>query len=354
MAQGVSVRIEGLKKSFDRVDALKGLNLEIAPSELFTLLGPSGCGKTTLLRLIAGLEKPDSGRIFFDDEDVTDLPPHKRKIALVFQSYALFPFLNVFDNIAYGLRILKLSKKEIEERVREAISLVRLEGMEKRRIDQLSGGQRQRVAVARAIVIRPRVLLMDEPLSNLDAKLRVEMRSDIKQLQRRLNTTTIYVTHDQEEALSISTRIGVMSSGRLLQIGTPMEIYSRPKNSFVADFIGSTNILPAKLIKREDKYIVSCGTWKIRIGARPPFDNPDIKLSIRPEKIIIDKDSHIPNAVLASVYEIQYLGKSIRYKVGISGFEGQITVETFDSKEIKEGEEVYIGVDEGDIHFLED
>ncbi len=347
-----SVKLENIRKSFKNIDALRGLNLNIKPGELFTLLGPSGCGKTTLLRIIAGLEKPDIGKIFFDDKEVTFLPPHKRKVALVFQSYALFPFLNVFDNIAYGLKVLKLSKSEIKNRVKEVISLVRLEGMEHRRIDQLSGGQRQRVAVARAIVIRPRVLLMDEPLSNLDAKLRIQMRSDIKELQKRLGITTIYVTHDQEEALSISTRIAVMSGGTVLQIGTPFEIYNNPKTSFVADFIGSTNILTAKIFN--DK-ILKCGKWQLDFPH--PIVHPTsqtIKLSIRPEKIKISKNKEVPNAVLGRVLEIQYLGKSIKYKIKVDEIPNPILVETFDTKDIREGDSVYIGVEIEDVNFLED
>ncbi len=353
MEKGTSVKIEDLKKRFESVEALKGLNLKIAPGELFTLLGPSGCGKTTLLRLIAGLEKADEGKIFFDQEDVTALPPHKRKIALVFQSYALFPFLNVFDNIAYGLRIQKIPKNEIEKRVREVISIVRLEGMEKRRIDQLSGGQRQRVAVARAIITRPKVLLMDEPLSNLDAKLRIEMRSDIKELQKQLGITTIYVTHDQEEALSISSRIAVMSGGKVFQVGTPFEIYNKPKNSFVADFIGSTNILEAKLLK-EDGWKIVMGKWKVLLPEKPFIEIMPLKVSIRPEKIKISKSPDLSNPVSAEIKEIQYLGKSIKYKVQVEGLERDLLVESFDHQGMEEKDRVFIGISGEDINFLED
>ncbi|MCD6348969.1 MAG: ABC transporter ATP-binding protein, partial [Candidatus Korarchaeota archaeon] len=221
----VSIRTVELTKVFGDVVAVDHVSLEIKHGEFFTLLGPSGCGKTTFLRTIAGLEMADEGRIYFDDQDITDLPAHLRGTGMVFQNYALWPHMNVFDNIAYGLKIRKVPKSEIEKKVKEVLKLVKLEGLEKRTPHQLSGGQQQRVALARALVINPRVLLFDEPLSNLDAKLRIEMRAELKRIQRDLGITAIYVTHDQEEAMSISDRIAVMNRGRVMQVGTPKEIY---------------------------------------------------------------------------------------------------------------------------------
>jgi len=243
----VRVRLINLSKSYGRVKAVDKVSLEVEDGELFTLLGPSGCGKTTTLRLIAGFEFPDEGRILFGDEDVTLKKPYERETAMVFQNYALWPHMTVFDNIAYGLKVRKMRKEEIIERVERVLDLVRLRGLEDRYPTQLSGGQQQRVALARALVVEPKVLLLDEPLSNLDAKLRIEMREEIKRLQRKLGITTIYVTHDQEEAMSISDRIAVMNKGRILQVGTPQEIYFRPRNIFTATFIGKSTILEGRL-----------------------------------------------------------------------------------------------------------
>ncbi len=222
---------------------LKDLTLEVYAGEFLTLLGPSGCGKTTSLRMIAGLERPTTGRIYLEGEDVTHLPPEKRHVNTVFQNYALFPHMNVYQNIAYGLRMLKLSKQEQRERVSAALSLVRLTGFERRMPSQLSGGQRQRVAIARAVVLQPKVLLLDEPLGALDLKLRQEMQHELKQLQQQLGITFIYITHDQEEALNMSSRIVIMQNGHVEQIGTPEDVYERPRTLFAADFIGQSNLL---------------------------------------------------------------------------------------------------------------
>ena len=232
------VRLENVVKRFGDFTAVAGVSLDIPEGTIFTLLGPSGCGKTTTLRLIAGFEIPDEGRIYFDDEDVTFKKPYERNTAMVFQNYALWPHMTVYENIAFGLRLRKLPKEEVDKRVRWALQLVGLEGLENRYPAQLSGGQQQRVALARALVVEPRVLLLDEPLSNLDAKLRLKMREEIRRLQRKLGITTVYVTHDQEEAMALSDRIAVMNAGRVLQVGTPREVYRNPANLFVATFIG--------------------------------------------------------------------------------------------------------------------
>ncbi len=249
------VRLEGVVKRFGSFTAVDGVSLDIPPGTIFTLLGPSGCGKTTTLRLIAGFELPDEGRIYFDDEDVTFRKPYERNTAMVFQNYALWPHMTVFENVAFGLRIRKLPREEIEKRVKWALGLVGLEGLEDRYPSQLSGGQQQRVALARALVVEPRVLLLDEPLSNLDAKLRLRMREEIRGLQRKLGITTVYVTHDQEEAMVLSDQIAVMNRGRVLQVGTPREVYTNPANLFVATFIGRSTALTGTVAAVEGRRV---------------------------------------------------------------------------------------------------
>jgi len=241
----VSVRLEGIEKTFEGF-RLSVKELEVRDGEFLVLLGPSGCGKTTTLRIIAGLERPDSGRVLFDEKDVTDLEPYRRGIGFVFQDHALFPHMTVYENVAFGLTAQRLPRDEIERRVKWALELVNLRGLEKRYPEELSGGQRQRVAIARAMVIEPNLLLLDEPLSNLDAKIRQHLRSEIRRIQRELGTTTIYVTHDQEEAMAISDRIAVMNVGRIEQVGDPLELYYKPKSEFVARFLGSGYIGEAK------------------------------------------------------------------------------------------------------------
>lgn len=315
----VRIRTENLTKRFGNVIAVDRATLEIKDGEFFTLLGPSGCGKTTFLRCIAGLELPDEGRIYFDDEDVTEVPPHKRDTGMVFQNYALWPHMNVFDNIAYGLKIKGYKKEEIMRRVKEVLKLVKLEGLENRTPHQLSGGQQQRVALARAIVINPRVLLFDEPLSNLDAKLRLEMRAELKKLQRDLGVTTIYVTHDQEEAMSISDRIAIMNKGKIMQIGTPREIYENPKNEFVARFIGQGTFFKGEVVEEEENgyLIIEIGGYNKRVKARPsdPTNPPRIGdrvlVLIRPENFVVGE---IPdgNSFECEIYHISYLGDAQR------------------------------------------
>src|SRR5574337_261585 len=244
---GTTLTIENVRKRYAEVEALAGVSLLIRGGEFFTLLGPSGCGKTTLLRCVAGFLRPDGGRLLCDGERLDLLPAHKRDIGMVFQNYAIFPHLTVFENVAYGLRARRVPPAEMRRRVTEALRLVQMEALADRRPDQLSGGQQQRVALARAMAIRPRLLLMDEPLSNLDAKLRVEMRTEIRRLQKELGITTIYVTHDQEEALAISERLAVMHAGRVEQVGFPWDVYLAPQSAFVAQFIGASNALKGRL-----------------------------------------------------------------------------------------------------------
>src|SRR5512136_2899176 len=239
----MNIRLENIVKRFGSLEAVSHVSLDIKDGELFTLLGPSGCGKTTILRLIGGFHKPDSGEIYFGDREVSAIPPYERNIGMVFQNYALWPHMTVFDNVAYGLKLREVGRAEIGERVTAVLEKVRLGGLGARYPGQLSGGQQQRVALARALVLNPKILLLDEPLSNLDAKIRIQVRAEIRKLQRELGITTVYVTHDQEEALTLSDRIVVFNQGKVFQIGTPKELYERPANRFVADFIGINNLL---------------------------------------------------------------------------------------------------------------
>lgn len=295
-----ALRLEDLTKRFGRVTAVDNVTLDIPHGKLITLLGPSGCGKTTILRMIAGLEMPNEGKIYLGGLDITSLPPNERKITMVFQSYALFPHMNVYKNISYGLKVLHWPAEKIRETVAESLKMVGLEGLQNRGPSELSGGQQQRVAVARALVLKPRVLLFDEPLSNLDAKLRKRMRGEIRDLQRDLGITSVYVTHDQSEALAISDQIVVMGNAVISQIGNPVELYTRPANSFVADFIGEANIVEATVLG------VNKHTAQIRLGSLDidvPFGDTNVpytktpeagktaRVMIRPEDILVDSDN---------------------------------------------------------------
>ena len=324
--EAVRIRLENISKTFvhrlkGEVSAVDQVSLHVQPGEFLTLLGPSGCGKTTTLRMVAGFERPDRGRIYIGEEDVTDLMANQRNIGFVFQNYALFPHLSVFENVAYGLRVKGMFKAEIEKSVGEVLTLVGLKGYERQFPHQLSGGEQQRVALARAVVIQPRVLLFDEPLSNLDAKLRVYMRSEIRRLQKALSITAVYVTHDQEEAMAISDHIAVMNEGKIIQIGTAEELYLRPKSPFVAQFIGKINLLPAEVKgMTEDKvmlrifkqnYQVSKGSYALETGQR-------VNVFIRPETVelgkAIDEDS-----LKASVVERSFLGEKVDYLLDLDG-----------------------------------
>lgn len=268
-----SLFLKKITKSFNDFHAVKELNLEIKKGEFFTFLGPSGCGKTTTLRMIAGFYYPTTGSILFGDRDMTRVAPEKRNTGMVFQNYALFPHMTVYENVAFGLKVRKLSSTDIKKKVTEALAKVRLEPFMSRQVSQLSGGQQQRVALARSLVIEPEILLLDEPLSNLDARLRDEMRTEILRLQRDYSITTIYVTHDQVEALSMSDRIAVFNHGKCQQVGTPKEIYNHPANDFVATFIGETNLIPVKLEERNGGNLQFC--WEEKRAEETPGRNPD-------------------------------------------------------------------------------
>jgi spermidine/putrescine transport system ATP-binding protein len=304
------VHIDHVTKRFADFIAVDDVSLEIRAGEFITLLGPSGCGKTTILRMLSGLETPTSGRIFLDDAEVTNLPPYRRDVNQVFQSYALFPHLNVADNIAFGLRMKKVPRNERTKRVAEAIEMVELTGLDRRKPSELSGGQKQRVALARAIVNRPKVLLLDEPLAALDAKLRRAMQIELKRLQHRLGITFVFVTHDQEEALVMSDRIAVMNHGKVEQIGDVSEIYHRPQTSFVASFIGQANLIKARVVSR--------GPTSVRVKVSDTIEltlvdrniiSDEILISVRPEKVSIQK-SHPPgeNVFEATIEEEIFQG----------------------------------------------
>lgn len=309
-----SISLENLSKHFGDVKAVDNVNLKVEAGTIVCLLGPSGCGKTTTLRMIAGFEDPTSGRVLIGDDDITKVPPYARPTAMVFQSYALFPHMSIYDNVAYGLRAQRVPKSEIGGRVRETIELMELQGHEKKSPPQLSGGQQQRVALARALVIRPKVLLFDEPLSNLDALLRVRMRGEIRALQNRLGITSVYVTHDQEEAFSIADQVAIMNRGKLIQLGTPRQLYREPADRFVAEFVGLSNIIPVEVLESNANGATVRALGEIVRSRRPPL-NPDgqVHIVLRPEALDIDEESKpgVPVRVLTLVFT----GPLARYTV---------------------------------------
>ena len=315
-----SVRLEHISKTFGTTVALDGINLSIAAGELFFLLGPSGCGKSTLLRLIAGLYEPTAGRIFFNDRDVTSLGTESRSAVMVFQSYALWPHMSVRENVRFGLQVRKLSRDEQERRIAEVLDLVRLRDLAERKPNQLSGGQQQRVALARALVVRPNCLLLDEPLSNLDAQLRQQMRSEIRRICKSQGLTTIYVTHDQKEALSVADRIAVMNAGRIAQTGSPADLYHRPQSAFVASFIGETNLLEGTVISHDG------GAVRVRTAAgefvvEGAADSDQVTLSLRPEQLRLVRDGSPipPNRLTGRVTETTFLGDASEHVLLVNG-----------------------------------
>ena len=345
------VIIKDAVKRYGDFTALNGVSLDIREGEFFTLLGPSGCGKTTLLRMIAGFNSIEGGDFFFGESRINDVAAHKRDIGMVFQNYAIFPHLTVRENVAYGLKARKTPKAEMNKRVDEALELVQISHLADRKPSELSGGQQQRVALARAFVIEPSVLLMDEPLSNLDAKLRVQMRSVIKKLQRRLGITTIYVTHDQEEALAISDRIAVMKDGNIMQIGTPNEIYAKPQNPFVAGFIGVSNFLDCQVDSCKDgkANVTIQGELTIQIPVRRSYTGK-AKISARPEQLFFSKEG-MPGKILFSTF----LGDFIEYEVELDNGQNLIVNEyTKDTVDVHaDGEQVCLSFDPARISLYE-
>jgi putrescine transport system ATP-binding protein len=308
------IRFEAVSKRFGAIAAVETLTLDIAQGEFFALLGPSGCGKTTLLRMLAGFETPSEGRIFLGGEDIVPVPPHRRPVNMMFQSYALFPHLTVEGNIAFGLRQENAGREEIATRVAEMLELTRLQGFGARKIHQLSGGQRQRVALARSLIKRPRVLLLDEPLAALDKKLRAETQFELMELQRRLGTTFVIVTHDQEEAMIVADRIAVMNQGRLMQVATPTEIYEQPNSRWVADFIGEVTIIEGRAAAPGT---IDSALGPLAVANRDTGAGKTVWLALRPEKISMsaERPGGAKNAVAGTVHEIGYRGEMSAYKV---------------------------------------
>ena len=318
------VKLEKIRKSFDDLEVVKGLDLEIGSGEFFSLLGPSGCGKTTLLRMIAGFETPNSGIVSIAGEELTNFDANERTTNMVFQSYAIFPHLNVGANVTYGLKKLRLPKNEMKARVLDMLKLVDLDGLYDRPSYALSGGQKQRVALARALIMQPKVLLLDEPLSALDKKLREQMQHELRRLQRTLGITFVLVTHDQEEAMTLSTRIAVMARGRFIQTGTPTEIYEYPRDRFVADFIGSANILDAKVVSNLEGTIevsTYLGKFSFKSNSNIP-EGSDLFVGLRPEKISISKAASKSKNITGYIDDIGYFGDYSIYKVRLD--EGKI------------------------------
>ena len=310
------IRLEGLTKWYESGHTvLDHINLTVRRNEFLTLLGPSGCGKTTTLRLIAGFERPSEGRILFDGQDISHTPPHQRRINTVFQKHALFPHMNVFENVAFGLTVKKLPKDEIEDRVRKMLALVNLEDYENRSVDSLSGGQQQRVAIVRALVNEPEVLLLDEPLSALDLKLRRDMQVELKRIQQRVGSTFIYVTHDQEEALTMSNTVVVMNAGRIQQVGRPEDIYNEPRNPFVADFIGESNILPGRMLRDG---LVHFADYDFPCVDKGIGQDVPVDVVVRPEDVaIVGADEGM---IRGTVESVTFMG--VHYEMRITGEDG--------------------------------
>ncbi len=343
MSEKVIIELKGLTKTFGEQQVLKGIDLKFYENEFLTLLGPSGCGKTTTLRIIAGFDDPSSGEVLFDGVDISKIPPYKREVNTVFQKYALFPFLNVYDNVAFGLKIKKTDKKIIEHKVTEVLKLVGLSGFEKRDVSSLSGGQQQRVAIARALVNEPKVLLLDEPLGALDAKLRKEMQIELKKIQKEVGITFIFVTHDQEEALSMSDTVVVMNEGIIQQVGTPEDIYNEPENRFVASFIGESNIIEAVMIK---DLLVEFDGIQFDCVDKGFKENEDVEVVIRPEDIDIVKpeDARLKGVVKSIVF------KGVHHEIVVETEKRDYLIHTTDYFE--PGLEVGLTFGPDDIHVM--
>ncbi len=345
------LQIIDVSKRFDNVIALDKVNLKIAKSEIFSLLGSSGCGKSTLLRIIAGFEKPDEGRILLEGKDITKLPPYVRPLNIMFQNYALFPHLNVTNNIQFGLKEEKISKEEINHRVNEILNLLELNGLEKRKINEISGGQQQRVALARCLVKKPKLLLLDEPLAALDKQLRVQTQFELVNLQYKLGITFIIVTHDQEEAMSLSDRMAIMKNGEILQVGNPVEIYEKPKDKYIANFIGTANIF--NVLNKNNRIIIKELNYEVK-----NINNIEnyVKCLIRPEKISVKKlENQSDNLNIGVVKEVAYLGSYTKYLIEVNGFEFYSFMQNSlvsDNLQIRWDDKVQISFNETSIYFF--
>jgi spermidine/putrescine ABC transporter ATP-binding subunit len=342
-----SLRIEGVSKVFEGTPAVKDFSLDVAPGEFVSLLGPSGCGKTTLLRMIGGFEFPDQGRIVLDDAEITSVAPNKRPINMVFQRVTLFPHLDVAENVAFGLRLARVDKPEIERRVKDALELVRLPGFERRKVETLSGGQAQRIALARAIVNRPRVLLFDEPLSALDLKIRRELQVELKDIHRELKGTFVYVTHDQEEAMSMSDRVVVMRLGEIEQVGAPVDLYREPASLFVASFVGSSNVIRVMVRSAEDgRVAVDFGGTMVKAGASPGVEpGAEASLVLRAEAIALDREPPPTDEGTASlrgrVADVRFAGAMVHYRVDVAGARLHV-IESSEGTLLEEGADVHV------------
>ncbi len=357
--QAAGVTLKEINLSFGKLKVLKDINLSIEPGEFFAFLGPSGCGKTTLLRLIAGFERAQTGKVYIGDEDVTELPPWKRNVGMVFQNYALWPHMTVRKNVAFGLEEKKVPRDEIEKRVNSILELVALRDLADRRPSQLSGGQQQRVALARTLVVEPRVLLLDEPLSNLDAKLRIQMRRELRELQQKLALTTIFVTHDQEEANTTADRIAVINQGVIQQIGTPMELYDQPNNLFVANFLGVANIIKGKIKKEGISYKFVSDNFVIDIKTSPPPDIGPCSAVFRPQNLAIYKEleSQSKYGIIFSgkITHREFLGNIIRYTVRTGEYDLNVDKPHLrEEKPFEIGESVKLTLNPDQIVFLKD
>ena len=346
------VKFENITKKFNETVAVDNVSCKFEAGTLTTLLGPSGCGKTTSLRIIAGLERATSGKILVDNEDVTLLPATDRDVSMVFQSYALFPHMSVLENVSYGLKMINVTKDEYTEKSLETLKLVNLEGYENRMPSELSGGQQQRVAVARAIVLKPKVLLFDEPLSNLDAKLRRQVREDIREIQQKLGVTTIYVTHDQEEALAISDKVIVMNNAVIAQEGSPKNLYNFPKNRFVANFIGDANVVEAKVNnKNSNSYDLKIAEMNIKVNSDIELDG-NVSIALRPEKIFINREKN-ENCIHATINNASFVGNSYQYILNSEA--GKLYVVSGETNNIfKVGEKVFLSIKDQDVKILND
>lgn len=343
MEKTYTIELKNISKEYGDVTVLDNLNLYIRENEFLTLLGPSGCGKTTTLRIIGGFEDPTEGNLLFEGKDITLIPPYERQINTVFQKYALFPHLNVYENIAFGLKIKKLPKNEIDLKVKEMLRLVNLQGFETRGIDSLSGGQQQRIAIARALVNEPKVLLLDEPLGALDLKLRKDMQIELKNMQQRIGITFIYVTHDQEEALTMSDTIVVMDKGKIQQVGTPVDIYNEPKNAFVAEFIGESNIIDG--IMHED-FLVEFAGKTFTCVDKGFMKNEEIDVVIRPEDIeVVGKDAGNLEGIVTNV-----IFKGVHYEMIVRSNEMEWMIHSTIMKEV--GSEIGMMVLPENIHIM--
>ena len=350
--QAAAVRFDGVSKHYGPVVAVDRISFEVQAGDLVTLLGPSGCGKTTTLRLIAGLEMPTSGNVFIGGDDVSRLPASARDVSMVFQSYALFPHMTVFENVSYGLSVSGITKAEIRDRAEDGLKLVGLSGYGERLPSELSGGQQQRVAVARALVLEPTVLLFDEPLSNLDAKLRRQVREEIRELQQSLALTTVYVTHDQEEALAVSDRIIVMRNAEIAQEGAPTELYEAPRDLFVADFIGDANVLDAEMLSRDGGHatIRVGGGMELRLPHRELPIGP-VKIAVRPEAVILET-SKDENGFTGTVLKSTYVGSHVEYTLDTGLGEIFVADYRFDAP-VPAGSRVRIAFRERGVTLLE-